>query len=346
MRRVARSALWPLRRFFDPRFSGIAAQIAAEARDTRAHIGALIADRHVQAADQHAELRDLLADVRRLVVSEMDATLEASALVGEALRDLTAAPSEEMPERAARASSAYSHREGNNMNLDSSTAELLNYAASHKGFAAERNLWFNWPLSLEYQSGDVRVGGVNERIVETAYALRAASQLEPGARILDVGATESTLALSLASLGFAVTTLDPRRYPLAHPNLQAKVGTIENWEGDDRFACVLCISTLEHIGSGEYGQAAAAEADASALKRLHSLTEQDGLLILTTPFGQSQEGNGARVYDRAQLETLLADWRIEDFMVVGRQDATTWLPTEEGDPAGEAVALITARRAD
>jgi hypothetical protein len=343
VRTVARSVLWPLRRFFDPRFTGIAAQIGAEAHDTRAHIGALIADNGHELLRMQAELADTLMDLRRLAIAEMDAGVEASALVGEALGNLIA---EVEAIRQASGASFDQLREGGVEHLDASAAALLNHADSHEGFAAERNLWFNWPLSLEYEAGDVHVGGVNERIVEVAYALGSVSQLQPGTRILDVGPTESTLALSLASLGFSVTALDPRPYPLTHPNLQVEVGTIEDWESDGRFAGVLCISTLEHIGSGEYGQAAAAKADTAALERLHGLTEQNGLLVLTTPYGRSHDGDGARVYDRARLEALLADWRIEDFTVVGRQDATTWVPTEGGEPVGEAVALITARRDD
>jgi hypothetical protein len=67
---------------------------------------------------------------------------------------------------------------------------------------------------------------------------------------------------------------------------------------------------------------------------------------LTTPYGEAQNDEGARVYDRPTLEALLADWSVEDFTIVAREDATTWSPANQTGGDGEAVALITARRKD
>jgi 2-polyprenyl-3-methyl-5-hydroxy-6-metoxy-1,4-benzoquinol methylase len=198
-------------------------------------------------------------------------------------------------------------------------------------------------VSITYEPGDLTLGNVNERVAEVTYAFRALSGVDRGAKILDVGASESTVALSLASLGYDVTAIDPRPYPVEHPRLHVVVGRVEEWDPGETFAAVLCISTLEHIGSGEYGQAAVADADAAALRRLRTLTEPNGLLVLTTPYGNSEHDEGARLYDKARLEKLLADWSIEDFTVVGREDAVRWSPTNE-TPVGEAVALVTARR--
>jgi SAM-dependent methyltransferase len=270
----------------------------------------------------------------------MDSAAEASTLLGEALARLT----DEVGAARELAAGTFFERasRGGLPQLDAATAAFLSHAAGHTGFAAERNLWFNWPVTIAYEEGNARVANVNERIIENPYALRALAAAAPGARILDVGATENTLALSLASLGFAVTALDPRPYPLEHPNLTAVVGPIEDWRPETRFDAVLCISTLEHIGSGEYGQAENVDGDAAALARLHDLAVEDGLLVLTTPYGKHTEGEGARVYDRKRLEDLLADWRVEDLTIVERLDDATWAPRDE--PEGEAVALVTARR--
>jgi hypothetical protein len=327
LRRIAKALLWPIRRILDPRFAGMAAQIEAESRVTREHLGTL--------SHEVLRVQEELDELRKLA--------EASTLVGEAIAgfssDLGA-----VREEAELASGKYFEQltdDGVDA-LDARAAAFLNHAESHAGFAAQRNLWFNWPLTVAYEEGDVRLGGVNERIVEIAYALRAVSQLEAGARIIDVGATENTLALSLASLAFSVTALDPRPYPLEHPNLTVAVGTVESWSSDEPFDAALCISTLEHIGSGEYGQAENPDADADALAQLHALVREGGLLVLTTPYGKTAGGQGARVYDRRRLDELLADWNVEDFTVVERRDATTWAPSEK--PRQEAVALVTARR--
>lgn len=343
-RALGRSVLWPLRRFFDPRFGGIAAQISAEAHDTRTHVGALVADQHhVQLREQEA----MLMDLRRIVVADMDAAVEASTVVGEALRDLQELVEQTQDAvRAAGGTDAYFERllAGDVSDLDADVARLLNYTASHEGFAAQRNLWFNWALSLEYEAHDVRLAHVNERIVEIPYALRATASLEPGCRVLDIGAAESTLSLSLASLGFEVVALDPRSYPITHPNLRVETQPLEDWDTGETFAAILCISTIEHIGSGEYGQPRAGEAAASAMSQIRELTDPGGLLILTTPLGSSNSESGAKVYGRRELEKLLADWEIVDFSVVGQLNDTTWAPgPAKSAPAG-SVALVTARR--
>ena len=343
-RSIARAILWPLRRFVDPRVVGLAQAIEV----TKEHLSqqAVEARAELAAVAQHGlETQQAVHELGRLVEADLDAATEAATVLGQGINEVRALA--EVSEAAlGRIEGVLAVRaladDGEVDELDATTARLLNYASSHRGFAAQRGLWFNWPVSVAHESGDVTPGDVNERIAETAYAFRALSTVEPGGKILDVGASESTVALSLASLGYEVTAIDPRPYPLSHPKLRVVEGNVEEWDPDERFDAVLCISTLEHIGSGEYGQPIDKDADADALRQLHALTEPGGLLVLTTPCGDSADADGARVYDRARLETLLADWTVEDFTVIAREDATTWSPAER--TGGEAVALITARR--
>jgi 2-polyprenyl-3-methyl-5-hydroxy-6-metoxy-1,4-benzoquinol methylase len=348
VRAFGRALLWPVRRILDPRFAGLAGQIESESHVTREHLGALSRDYHQELLQGQEALRERvvndLHELRNLAAAEMDTAAEASTLVAEALADVAAQLEAVRIEARLPSGSYFEHIVERGVDsLDASAAEFLNAANSHEGFAAERDLWFNWPVTLAYEDGDVRLGNVNERIVELPYAFRALSELEPGARILDVGAAESTVAFSLASLGYAVTALDPRPYPLEHPNLTVAVGAIEDLTAEEPFDAVVCISTLEHIGTGEYGQASEQNGDAAALERFRALIRDGGVLVLTTPYDEAADGGvGARVYDRARLDELLAEWNVEDLTVVSRRDATTWSP---GDATGgEAVALVTARK--
>jgi methyltransferase family protein len=349
VRAFARALLWPLSRFFDPRISGLAQAIevtkthlSEQSGQTRSEVAA-VAERGRQT--QHA-----VGELRTLLEADLDAATEAATVLGQGINEvrIMAEATETVLGRIEERLTPETFRQlagdGRVEDLDEAAAGLLNYASSHRGFAAQRNLWFNWPVSITYEPRNVTLGNVNERVAEVAYAFRALSGVEPGAKILDVGASESTVALSLASLGYEVTAIDPRPYPFEHPRLRNVVGRVEEWESDETFAAVLCISTLEHIGSGEYGQAEAANADAAALGRLHAMTARTGLLVLTAPCGHSQDVGNGRVYDSASLKALLGDWQIEDFTVIARDDGNTWLPTGRPDPVGEAVALVTARR--
>ncbi len=322
LRRLARAILWPLRRFFDPRFQGIA-----------------------EAINQ-----------------DVTATVEATTLIGRTLGDLEALGQEthrlateaqglltETHELAARASGVYFERlVGGNLNdLDQSVAHLLNYAQSHRGFAAQRNLWFNPPISLAYEPGGVKLVEVNERLAEIPHAYRALGRLTPEASVLDVGATESTLALSLAVLGYDVTAIDIRPYPLTHPHLKTVVGAIEDWDAVGEFDAVLCLSTIEHIGLRAYGAEPKDGADVAAVRRMRELTKPGGTLVLTTRFGKAREDEFQRTYDRRQLDVLLEGWSVDEMAVVRREDATTWVLADDNvGGTAEAVVLVTATRLD
>jgi SAM-dependent methyltransferase len=334
LKRVGRVLLWPLRRFFDPRFGGVVAavnQVAASNVESTAVLGRSVAD--VQATTD--ELQAAVADLRH----ESSATHAAA--------ERTRESAEQARHFAERASGAYFRRlaGGSPADLDAEVAELLNYAESHRGFAAQRQLWFNPPISLAYEPQGVRLVDVNERVVEIPYAFRALARLPAESRALDVGATESTVAFSLACLGYDVTAVDIRPYPLAHPRLRVVVGAIEDWEDDRPFDVVLCLSTIEHIGLPAYGAERKEGADLATMRKLRELTAPGGLLVLTTRFGKPAEDDFQRTYDRAGLERLLDGWSVEELSIRRRENATTWVVADEGsDDDIEAVALVSATR--
>jgi SAM-dependent methyltransferase len=237
-------------------------------------------------------------------------------------------------------------QEGAVEDLDERAAAFLNYAGSHRGFAAQAGLWLNPAVILEYGSNAVRLAGTNERIVEFPYALRALAAAPPGGRVLDVGSTESTLAFSAACLGYEVTAVDPRGYPFEHPRLRVVAGAVEDLEDEESYDAVVCLSTIEHIGVGAYGQSEAERADLQAMKRMHGLTKPGGLLVLTTPYGRAETSESERRYDRAGLDALLEGWEVENLAFARRLDEREWtVETVAADDGEQRVALVTARRA-
>jgi SAM-dependent methyltransferase len=313
---IARAFLWPLRRFFDPRFDGVAHRIDAKHAEVVSRVDTGVAEITAlrrESRQRHAES----IQIAQALTDLMEGKIFREALSG-SLED-----------------------------IDGHVARLLNLATTHRGFAAQRGLWVNPPVSLCYSEGDVVHSDTNERIVEVPYVLRALATLDEGASILDVGAAESTLAVSLASLGYRVTALDIRPYPFTHPSLHAVLAPIQDWDENESFDAVVCVSTIEHVGLGAYGEPRGANGtDLAAMRRMRELTKPGGLLVLTIPVGGTSVDEIQRTYDRAGLEALLGGWEVEDLTLARRQDQKTWVLTEAdlqsiGDEAG--VALVTAR---
>jgi hypothetical protein len=222
--------------------------------------------------------------------------------------------------------------------LSAAEAAYLNWVAGPDGYAAQAGMWFNPPVPAEHFAGDVKALLVNERVVEQPWVF-AALPPSPPLRVLDVGGSESTVALSLAALGHAVDVVDPRGYPLRHPNLTAHACRLDELEAG-HWDVAVALSAVEHFGLEHYGQSGSdAREDLAALARLRELADR---LVLTVPFGPAAEIAGfERVYDAAGLAELLDGWEVEQRLVVERVDRLTWQPCER--PSGRAVAMVTAR---
>jgi SAM-dependent methyltransferase len=235
--------------------------------------------------------------------------------------------------------------------LDAHTAAFLNWTAGPDGWASQAGLWFNEPVPLEYREGGVGVLLVNERIVEQPYVFAAVATAGPAPRrVLDVGGGESTVGLSLASMGHEVTVVDPRGAPLEHPGLTVIKSRLDE-VGDEAgpFDVAVALSAIEHFGLSHYtGEEGDTRADLEAVRRMGELLRPGGRLVLTVPLGEPSVDDFQRVYDLAGVRALVQGWEVEDLSVVRQVDRVTW---EVGDPEDESdrrrgVALVTARRPD
>ncbi|HEY0343627.1 MAG TPA: hypothetical protein VGC59_03205 [Solirubrobacteraceae bacterium] len=251
--------------------------------------------------------------------------------------------------------------------LDAPPAAYLNWAGGPEGYAAQAGLWFNPPVPVHHVAGGVEVLLVNERIVEQPFVFGAiARAFDAPASILDVGGSESTVGLSLATLGHHVTVVDPRAQPLRHRNLAHAACRLDELpDGGAPFDAAVVLSAVEHFGLEHYdsappldGSPAATRTarprdglegtderlDLGALARLRELVRPGGLLVLTVPFAaQPSVDDFQRVYDEQGLVELLRGWAVETSLRVGRVDRLSW---ELGVPSRErhGVALVTARR--
>jgi SAM-dependent methyltransferase len=234
--------------------------------------------------------------------------------------------------------------------LDAATAAFLNWTGGPDGWASQAGVWFNEPVPVEYREGEVGVLLVNERIVEQPYVFAAVADAGPAPlRILDVGGGESTVGLSLASLGHEVTVVDPRGLSLEHPRLNVlaqRIDEVDAYVGP--FDVAIALSAIEHFGLEHYtGERGDERADVQAVRRMGELLAPGGRLVLTVPIGEPSVDDFQRVYDLAGVRALVDGWELEDLSVIRQVDRVTW---ERGDPADEedrrrGVALVTARRA-
>lgn len=228
--------------------------------------------------------------------------------------------------------------------LDAPRAAYLNWASGPDGYAAQAGLWFNPPVPVHHRAGAVEPLLVNERIVEQPFVFAALAGLPPGSRILDVGGSESTVGLSLATLGQEVTVVDPRPYPVAHPNLTHASCRLDELETPAApFDAAVVLSAVEHFGLDHYATGwADPRADLAALARLRELVAPGGLLVLTVPFGaQAGIDDFQRVYDEASLRELLAGWEVRTSLRAGRLDRLTW-QLDEPSRERHGVALVVA----
>ena len=174
-----------------------------------------------------------------------------------------------------------------------------------------------------------------ERFAEFSFALR---NTDASASVLDVGSGDSILPFQLASSGNRVTSVDVRSYPLKHPHLRSVAGDAMHLPfADSTFDCVTCISTLEHVGIGYYGDPIADTGWLDCAADMLRVLRPAGRLILTVPFGMPGKNHLQRIFTKemlGQLGGLATIARIEFYILSGN----IWIPADH-DTAAKADSL-------
>jgi hypothetical protein len=230
--------------------------------------------------------------------------------------------------------------------LPRDTARFLNWAEGPSGPAARAGLWFNPPVPVKYDEDAAEVLLVNERIVEQPYVFGALSALSRPARVLDIGGAESTVGLSLASLGHEVHVVDPRGYRLTHLGLSVHAMRLDELPAELRFDAAVALSSIEHFGLEAYEVGFPdPRLDRAAVAELRARLVPGGLLVLTVPLGaESSVDSFQRVYTAADVREMLAGWEVVDFSAAWRRDTATWVWGSPDAALGEVgVGLVRAR---
>ncbi len=111
--------------------------------------------------------------------------------------------------------------------------------------------------------------------------------------------------------------VDIRPYPFRHHNLTFMTTDITTPDfGYDipRVDVVSCLSTLEHIGLGYYGDTMAETGDQVALAAFHRVLKPGGSLLITFPFAASFSQNDfQRVYNPEAISKLFhSGWQLRE----------------------------------
>lgn len=145
---------------------------------------------------------------------------------------------------------------------------------------------------------------VSEQAVEVPFVFRQIRSSDK--KVLDFGAFESMLPLQLAALGHDVTVWDQRPYPFRHQRLHVICEDILKAHSVPlaSFDVVMSISTIEHLGLGNYGDTVATSGDEAAVQALWRMVKPGGRLIVTVPAGVHSVQRGYRIYDEENLNRV------------------------------------------
>lgn len=202
-----------------------------------------------------------------------------------------------------------------------------------------------------------RILGVEcERDIEYRYATE---QINRFTKVLEIGSSDSILALKFAKMGCETHALDIRPYTERHPNLRIHVADACNTRlPSNYFDSTIAISVIEHIGIGHYGDPQHKNGDLQAIREMFRVTRPGGRIIITTPYYRIFKTlpNFERWIDAEYLEALLKDIQDQildmqfikanrkflgyyvDWTKISRQEA------DSGDYMYHATLLLTLKK--
>lgn len=141
-----------------------------------------------------------------------------------------------------------------------------------------------------------------------------------GSRGLEVGANKEPLAVALGSLGYDVTGVDLRPYDPYEDTrnylrrfsfvegdfLKVDLQTYPNGPARAPFDFAYCISTIEHIGLGAYGEEKVEHGDSKAMAKMWGLLRPKGHAYISLPVGENEvDPQGWRVYDELAIRARI-----------------------------------------
>lgn len=128
-----------------------------------------------------------------------------------------------------------------------------------------------------------------DRCVEYTFVVKELLKLEQSiySRVLDIGCAGSPLTPIVEALGFEVTGIDQLPSPVKFENVRYIQDDYLLWKPDNKFNVIILCSTIEHMGlGGRFSSRDVENADVDALAKATEELSEEGILILTLPYGK------------------------------------------------------------
>jgi len=176
------------------------------------------------------------------------------------------------------------------------------------------------------------VGVGYSRSVEYDFVLK---NLPKPCKILDAGTTTSLFPFKLNSLGYETHCLDLRKPNFRLPKeIRFHQDNLLDIKLKEKFDAITCISVIEHVGVGSYGDPLAEDGDIKAVQNLLKLLKPNGVLILTT---NTAKTTGIYTDSHGHSEMRYAKDRLDKIMSLGKVlsveyrylDGKNWIKTPE-----------------
>jgi hypothetical protein len=317
VRALALAFLWPLRRFFDPRFVRLGHMVN--------HVGTRVeeVDGRVGAVQRGLESSD--AEIRRRLGEEIGPLVEGAVASLDALGERVAA----LEALVGRLLSEDADRQAGRLvggpaaELRGGFAELIDYAESAEGYRAQAGLPAFPGVRVRVREGEVALEGVDPLLAAVPFAHAALADLAAEAEVLDLSPPEAVLSPTLRALGHRPHRIAPLRGPLGE-GVALEAGTLlTDGAPEPRFDAAVALGDLGALGvPGLPGEAPAA----AALRALRGLVRKGGRLVTLEPADAPAPAAGG--------------WRTERELVVA-PEAGGWRP----GPAGPGAVRLVVRTA-
>jgi SAM-dependent methyltransferase len=164
--------------------------------------------------------------------------------------------------------------------------------------------------ALKAGERDFAYPGHDAAVLDALKSLVASRGLRLGA---DVGcATGCFPAMQLAAGIERCTVFEVRPLRIEHPRIELRQQDLSQEPSlAGTFDVVTCLSTVEHVGLGRYGDPLDPWGDLKLARNLRGLLRPGGILLMSFPVGTGcVVFNRHRIYSRTRRDSLLEGWRL------------------------------------